>query len=129
MSLFHLRIASKFAILFEAGTAVRNMDSMRKDMQEYTKLIEDIKDAEFESAGVRAEMLSGYKGSKKVLTGLSLQQKLKADSTELKKLSYEGSSFMVVDARVLQVYAYMFCPHGKPKSFNEPSNASTWIYS
>ncbi len=88
------RKAIEFAILFEAGTAVRNMDCMRKEMLEkeiyvkYTKLIEEIEDTEFDSEGVRAEMLSGYKGPKKGLTVLSLQQKLKADSAELKKFSY-----------------------------------------
>ena len=59
-----------------------------KIYDKYIKLIEEIEDTEFDSEGVRAEMLSGYKGPKKGLTVLSLQQKLKADSAELKKFSY-----------------------------------------
>ena len=57
------RKAVEFAILFEAGTAVRNMDCMRKEMHEneiydkYTMLIEEIEGTEFDSEGVWAEML------------------------------------------------------------------------
>jgi hypothetical protein len=37
-------------------------------------LIEEIEDVEFDSDGVWQEMLMGYKGSKKGLTGLSLSK-------------------------------------------------------
>jgi hypothetical protein len=84
------RKAVKFAILFEAGTYVRNLNPMRKVQQgeillsKYKSLILDIEDRYFLCETFLDGMLKGYKGAKKQLTGETLWQKMEKEMTQVK---------------------------------------------
>jgi hypothetical protein len=81
------------ALLVEAGTMVRNMDTMKKSdrenvlLRKYIALIDKIEDKCFESATVRDDMKKRYRGAKKDLTGESLLQKLETETWELRKFA------------------------------------------
>ena len=85
-----VRKAVELVILVEGGTYVRNLNPMKKPqmgellLDKYQRLIEDIEDEHFASAVVRDDMLRGYKGAKKALTGENLWRKLEKEMTQVK---------------------------------------------
>jgi hypothetical protein len=73
------RKAVELALLIEAGTYVWGLNPMRKPqmgemilVKKYQRLIGDIAPKHFVCKSVRNDMLAGYKGAKKSLTGKSL---------------------------------------------------------
>ncbi len=82
--------AVEFAILFKAGTYVRNLNPMRKVEQagilllKYQQLIEAIEDELFVCETVRDDMLKGCKGAKKQLTDDNLWRKMEKEMTQVK---------------------------------------------
>ena len=84
------RKAVEFAILFEAGTYVRNLNPMRMVKQieilllKYQKLIEAILNEYFVCETFHDGMLKGYKGAKKQLTCDNLWRKMKKEITQVK---------------------------------------------
>jgi hypothetical protein len=63
--------AVELAIMVEAGTTVREMDPMKKEINEkaflnsYVGIIEEIPDKRFEDIHMRPAMLLAYKGAQK----------------------------------------------------------------
>jgi hypothetical protein len=61
----------ELAIMIEAGTLMRDRHQMKKEererlfLSEYMNIIHTIPDSNFESAGIRTEMLRYYKGALK----------------------------------------------------------------
>jgi hypothetical protein len=61
--------AVELAIMIEAGTTVREMDPMKKEIKEkaflnsYVSIIEEIPDERFEDIRTRPAMLLAYKGA------------------------------------------------------------------
>jgi hypothetical protein len=86
-------------ILVEAGTFVRNMDSMKKSkceealLSKYMNIINEIEDVHFEDDSVRADMLKGYKGAKKELSGPNLLWKLDAEMRDVRKFAAKFPRF------------------------------------
>jgi hypothetical protein len=93
------RKAVEMALLVEAGTMVRNMDTMKKSdrenvlLRKYIALIDEIEDECFESPSVRDVMKKRYRGAKKDLTGESLLRKLDAEMRELRKFASKFPGF------------------------------------
>jgi hypothetical protein len=87
------RKAVELVILVEAGTFVRNMDPMKKLNREevllskYMNIINEIEDVLFEDNSMRADMLNGYKGAKKELSGTNLLRKLDAEMRDVRKFA------------------------------------------
>ena len=85
----------EWAILFEVGTLVRNMDTMRTaDMEasifgKYVNIVNDIEDEHFESDSVRAKMLHRFKSGKKDLSGRSLLRKWKSETADFRSFWYK----------------------------------------
>jgi hypothetical protein len=85
----------EWAILFEVGTLVRNMDTMRTaDMEasifgKYVNIVHDIEDEHFECDSVRAKMLHMYKSGKKDLPGRSLLRKWKSETADFRSFWYK----------------------------------------
>ena len=85
-----IRKAVECVILIEGGTYIRNLNPMKKPqmvallLNKYQSLIEDIEDHHFSSNNVREDMLRGYKGAKKGLTGDTLWRKLEKEMTAVK---------------------------------------------
>ena len=85
----------EWAILFEVGTLVRNMDTMRTaDMEasifgKYVNIVNDIEDEHFESDSVRAKMLHRFKSGKKDLSGRSLLRKWKCETADFRTFWYK----------------------------------------
>ena len=85
----------EWAILFEVGTLVRNMDTMRTaDMEasifgKYVNIVHDIEDEHFESDSVRAKMLHRFKSGKKDLTGRNLLRKWKSETANFRSFWYK----------------------------------------
>jgi hypothetical protein len=61
--------AVELAIMVEAGTTVREMDPMKKEVKEkallnsYVSIIQEIPDERFEHAAIGPAMLLAYKGA------------------------------------------------------------------
>ena len=84
------RKAVELALLIEAGSYVRGLNPMRKPamgdmiLKKYQRLIQDIDPVHFVCESVRVDMLAGYKGSKKNMTGETLWRKYEREMTEVK---------------------------------------------
>ena len=80
-------------ILIEGGTYICNLNPMKKPqmgallLNKYQSLIEYIEDQHFSSDNVREDMLRGYKGAKKGLTGDILWRKLEKEMMAVKSSS------------------------------------------
>jgi hypothetical protein len=78
----------EWAILFEVGTLVRNMDTMRTvDMEasifgKYVNIVHDIEDEHFESDSVCAKMLHRFKACKQDLCGRNLFRRWKSETAD-----------------------------------------------
>ncbi len=65
--------AVELAIMVEAGTTVREMDPMKKEVKEkaflnsYVSIIQEIPDKRFEHAQISPAMLLAYKGARKTI--------------------------------------------------------------
>ena len=76
----------EWTILFEVGTPVHNMDTMRTaDMEtrifgKYVNIVHDIEDEHFESDSVRAKMLHRFKTGKQDLCGRNLLRRRKSET-------------------------------------------------
>ena len=88
------RKAVELAIMVEAGTTVREMDPMKKEIKEkaflnsYVSIIEEIPDERFEDIRTRPAMLLAYKGArKKILEGGTLWRKYENELNEVRKFS------------------------------------------
>ena len=85
-----IRKAVECVILIEGGTYICNLNPMKKPqmgallLNKYQSLIEYIEDQHFSSDNVREDMLWGYKGAKKGLTGDTLWRKLEKEMTAVK---------------------------------------------
>jgi hypothetical protein len=85
----------EWTILFEVGTLVRNMDTMRTaDMEasifgKYVNIVHDIEDEHFESDSVRAKMLHRFKSGKKDLSGRNLLRKWKSETADFRSFWYK----------------------------------------
>jgi hypothetical protein len=93
------RKAVELVILVEAGTFVCNMDPMKKSKREevllskYMNIMNEIEDVLFEDDSVRADMLNGYKGTKKELSGTNLLRKLDAEMRDVRKFTAKFPGF------------------------------------
>ena len=93
------RKAVEMTLLVEAGTFVRNMDTMKKSdretvlLRKYLSLIDEIEDECFDSPSVRSDMKLRYRGAKKNLTGESLLRKLDTEMRELRKFAAKFPGF------------------------------------
>jgi hypothetical protein len=88
------RKAVELAIMVEAGTTVREMDPMRKEVKEkaflnsYVSIIQEIPDERFEHVSIGTAMLLYYKGArKKVLEGGTLWRKYENELNEVRKFA------------------------------------------
>ena len=86
--------AVELAIMVEAGTTVREMDPMKKEVKEkaflnsYVSIIQEISDEHFEHAAIGPAMLLAYKGArKKILEGGTLWRKYKNELNEVWKFA------------------------------------------
>jgi hypothetical protein len=86
--------AVELAITIGAGTTVREMDPMKKEIKEkaflnrYLSIIEEIADEHFEDIGTRPAMLLAYKGArKKILDGGTLWRKYENGLNEVRKFA------------------------------------------
>lgn len=86
----------ELAIMIEAGTLVRDRHQMKKEererlfLSEYTNIIRTIPDSNFESAGIRTEMLRYYKGArKKEMDGGRMWRYYEDQLNEVKKFAYK----------------------------------------
>ena len=86
--------AVELAIMVEAGTTVREMDPMKKEVKEkaflnsYVSIIQEIPDKRFEHASICLAMLLSYKGArKKVLEGGTLWRKYENELNEVRKFT------------------------------------------
>ena len=82
------------SIMVEAGTTVREMDPMKKEMKEkaflnsYVSIIQEIPDEGFEHVSIGTKMLLSYKGArKKVLEGGTLWRKYENELNEVRKFA------------------------------------------
>ncbi len=86
-------------ILVEAGTFVHNMDPMKKLkhgevlLSKYMNIINEIEDVHFEDDSVHADMLNGYKGTKKELSGPNLLRKLDVEMRDVRKFAAKFPGF------------------------------------
>jgi hypothetical protein len=85
------RKAVELAIMLEAGTTIREMDPMKKEVKEkaflnsYVSIIQEIPDERFEHAAIGLAMLLSYKGArKKVLEGGTLWRKYENELNEVR---------------------------------------------
>jgi hypothetical protein len=88
------RKAVELAIMVEAGTTVREMDPMKKEVKEkaflnsYVSIIQEIPDERFEHVSIGTKMLLSYKGArKKVLEGGTLWRKYENELNEVRKFA------------------------------------------
>ena len=78
----------EWTIIFEVGTLVRNMDTMRTvDMEasifgKYVIIVRDIEDEHFESDSVRAKMLHRFKAGKQDLCGRNVLRRWKGETAD-----------------------------------------------
>ncbi len=85
-----IRKAVKCVILIKGGTYIHNLNPMKRlqmgalFLNKYQHLIEDIEDRHFSSDDVHKDMLRGYKGAKKGLTGDTLWRKLEKEMMAVK---------------------------------------------
>jgi hypothetical protein len=92
------RKAVELAIMVEAGTTVREMDPMKKEVKEnaflnsYVSIIQEIPDERFEHVSIGTAMLLSYnyKGArKKVLEGGTLWRKYENELNEVRKFAFK----------------------------------------
>ncbi len=90
--------AVELAIMIEAGTTVREMDPMKKEVKEkaflnsYVSIIQEIPDDRFDQASVCPAMLLAYKGArKKILEGGTLWRKYESELNEVRKFALKFS--------------------------------------
>jgi hypothetical protein len=85
----------EWTILFEVGTLVRNMDTLRiADMEasifsKYVNIVHDIEDEHFESDSVRAKMLHRFKTGKQDLCGRNLLRRWKSETADFRSFWYK----------------------------------------
>ena len=86
--------AVELSIMVEAGTTVREMDPMKKEIKEkaflnsYVSVIEEIPDERFEDVHTKPVMLLAYKGAcKKILEGGKLWWKYKNELNKVMKFT------------------------------------------
>jgi hypothetical protein len=86
--------AVELAIMVEAGTTVREMDPMKKEVKEkafhnsYVSIIQEIPDERFEHAAIGTAMLLAYKGARmKILEGGTLWRKYENELNEVRKFA------------------------------------------
>ena len=89
------RKAVELAIMVEAGTAVREMSTMTKEMRskcfhrEYLGIITDMSDSRFVDGSVRQNMMQRFKGMRGTeMTAENLLRKYEGEMTTLKKKNY-----------------------------------------
>ena len=89
------RKAVELAIMVEAGTAVREMSTMTKEMRskcfhrEYLGIITDMSDYRFVDGSVRQNMMQRFKGMRGTeMTAENLLRKYEGEMTSLKKFVY-----------------------------------------
>ncbi len=84
------RKAVELVLLIEACTYVRGLNLMRKPqmgetlLKKYQSLIGEIAPEHFVCESVHHDMLAGYKGAKKSLTGETLWRKMEREMTDMK---------------------------------------------
>ena len=84
------RKCAERTILFEVGTLVRNMDTMRTvDMYDrifgkYVNIVHDIEDEHSETDLVRTKMLHMFKAGKQDLCGRNLLRNWKSETADLR---------------------------------------------
>lgn len=87
------RAAVELCIFVEAGTAVRDMDRMKKEkkesvyFQKYMSILDEIEDDLFVGEGVRDNMRIKYKNAKKENSGQSLWRKYETELTEIRNFA------------------------------------------
>ena len=88
------RKAVELAIMVEAGTTVREMDPMKKEVKEkaflksYVSIIQEIPYERFEHAAISPAMLLAYKGArKKILEGVTLWRNYENELNEVRKFA------------------------------------------
>jgi hypothetical protein len=80
----------EWTILFEVGTLVHNMDTMRTaDMYDrifgkYVNIVHDIEDEHSETDSVRTKMLHMFKAGKQDLCGRNLLRKRKSETADIR---------------------------------------------
>ena len=85
----------EWTILFEVGTLVRNMDTMRiADMEasifsKYVNIVHDIEDEHFESDSVPVKMLHRFKAGKQDLCGRNLLRRWKSENANFRLFWYK----------------------------------------
>ena len=85
----------EWTILFEVGTLVRNMDTMRiADMEasifsKYVNIVHDIEDEHFESDSVRAKMLHRFKAGKQDLCVRNLLRRWKSENADFRSFWFK----------------------------------------
>jgi len=86
------RKAVELAIMVEAGTTIREMDPMKKEVKEkaflnsYESIMQEIPDEHFQHAAIGPAMLLAYKGArKKILEGGTLWRKYENELNEVRK--------------------------------------------
>ena len=85
----------EWTIIFEVGTLVRDMDTMRTaDMEasifgKYVIIVRDIEDEHFESNSVRAKMLHRFKAGKQDLCGRNLLRRWKSETADFRSFWYK----------------------------------------
>jgi len=90
------RKAVELALMVEAGSTVRDMGTMTKEIRatqffnEYINLIGDIPDSRFEDDGVRPNMEQRFKGMRRgEMNAENLLRKYESEMTNLKKFAYK----------------------------------------
>ena len=89
------RMCVEWTILFEVGTLVRNIDTMRTaDMEasifsNNVNIVGDIEDEHFESDLVRAKMLHRFKAGKQDLCGRNLLRSWKSETVDFRSFWYK----------------------------------------
>ncbi len=85
----------EWTILFEVGTLVRNIDTMRTaDMEasifsKYVNIVRDIEYEHFKSDSVRAKMLHRFKAGKQDLCGRNLLRRWKSETVDFRSFWYK----------------------------------------
>jgi hypothetical protein len=91
--------AVEYVIMVEAGTTMREMDPMKKEVKEkaflnsYVSIIQKIPDERFDYAAISPALLLAYKGAQnKILEGGTLWRKYESELNEERKftLKYPG---------------------------------------
>jgi hypothetical protein len=88
--------AVELAIMVEAGTNVREMDPMKKDLKEeaflnsFVSIIWEIPDEHLDNEAICPAVLVAYKGARKrILGGGKLWRKYKSELNEVRKFSFK----------------------------------------